>query len=87
MSFGKLTGRIAFALGFFAAMLFYAVPLTYERRAICPFCPFIDRFPPVTWMDNLQLGLTIGLLQGFFFALVGFAVGYLMKKVWDSLQL
>jgi hypothetical protein len=75
----KIAGRVGFVLGFLGPVLFYTTPAgspLYESHLVCPVCPYVDGIMPTSgW---LQLGLTIGLLTGFGYALLGFGIGYLV---------
>ena len=84
MKLGKRFGRIGFAVGFIGPILFYLVPFTFESHIACPLCPYIDVGDghPSLW---LEIGLTLGLVQGLAFALLGFAIGYSVFKIKQSI--
>ena len=77
MKLAKRFGRTGFVVGFVGPFLFYASPFSwfsFESHFVCPWCPYIDVMHP-NWLTWVQLGLTVGLVSGLLFALVGFPVG------------
>jgi hypothetical protein len=75
MQSGKLLGRIGFVVGFTGAVLFYLGP---QWSVLCLPCPIVHPIPS-TGLVSLQIALTTGLLQGLLFALLGLAIGFLLR--------
>jgi hypothetical protein len=80
MKLGKRFGRIGFVIGFIGPVLFYSVPYTLEWHVICPLCPYID-VPFAHRLHWLETGLSLGLIQGLVFALLGLVIGFAISKV------
>lgn len=79
MKLGKKIGRIGFVVGFLGPVLFYLPDSFTWESLVCPWRPCIDgRFStPLFWV---RLGLTLGLVQGLTFALLGFGAGFFISK-------
>ena len=76
MRLAKRVGRVCFVVGFVWPILTY---MSFIGNYGCPLCPHIDgMMRPLDW---LQIGLEFGLAEGLIFALLGFAVGYLISKM------
>jgi hypothetical protein len=83
MKLGKRFARVGFVVGFMGSLLFYSIPYTLQSHTACPLCPYVD-VPlghPLLW---LQIGLSLGLIQGLVFAMLGFAIGYSIFRIKQS---
>jgi hypothetical protein len=80
MKLGRRFGRVGFIIGFIGPILSYSVPYTLQSHAACPLCPYIDIafVHPSLW---LQIGLSLGLIPGLVFAMLGFAIGYSIFRI------
>ena len=74
-------GELASVSDSWGPVLFYSSPyqFLYESHVVCPVCPFLE-IPFATKITWVGVGLTLGLLCGLTYALIGLGIGWSISK-------